>query len=389
MNNCEKCGAALPAGAATCPTCGSAVPARPVQPAGQAPGDPKRKKKKRLKTVLVVVLCLFVLVGLSRCVGCGSQEKDREPWPQSPLAQMLPTLDAQCDSVFESDGHIAISVSDKMDRAAYDAYVSACEGKGFAEDQKEATASYEAYNADGYKLELSFSDGKTPTMRISLDAPKANGDLVWPSSGVATLIPNPEKEKGSVAVDSSSQFTAYVGEMSSEEYGAYVEKCIDAGFGIDYSKGDTYFNAKNDNGDSLSLKYEGFDIMYVSVNAAKSSKGSGASDAEEQEEPAASEPEPEPDAASDSAGGIDPAFKEAMDEYESFMDGYVDFMAKYLDSDDVLSMAVDYAKWVADYADMAEKFEAVDDGSLNDAELAYYLEVSSRVNAKLATVATA
>lgn len=113
------------------------------------------------------------------------------------------------------------------------------------------------------------------------------------------------------------------------------------------------------------------------------------SSAESAEEPAASEPEPEPAAASDPAGGIDPAFKEAMDEYESFMDGYVDFMAKYLDSDDVLAMAVDYAKWMADYADMAEKFEAVDDGSLNDAELAYYLEVSSRVNAKLATVATA
>ena len=69
------------------------------------------------------------------------------------------------------------------------------------------------------------------------------------------------------------------------------------------------------------------------------------------------------------------------------MDGYIDFMTTYSESDNVVAMAVDYAKWMGDYADMAEKIEAIDDGTLNAEEAAYYAEVMTRVSGKLADAA--
>ena len=392
MSNCARCGAVLPDGAASCPVCGSnATFASPVQPQQSAQpgfvqqGEPPKKKKKALKIVLVAILCLLVLVGISRCVSCDKQEKRLEPWPQGELAQMLPPMDRQCESVYEFDDGISIRVSEKVDRGFYDAYVASCEEKGFTEEAKKSTDGYEAFNADGYKLKLTLWDGEEPAIDIDLDAPKANGALAWPTTGLATLIPNPEKEKGSVAVDSSTQFTAYVGGMSDGEFSAYVDKCIEAGFNVDYNKGDASFNAKNSDGTSLHLKKEGFSVMYISMSGSAMATAAEPSGSEAQ----APEPEPEPEMApaAGSSSGVDLDFKAALDEYESFMDGYIDFMTTYSESDNVVAMAVDYAKWMGDYADMAEKIEAIDDGTLNAEEAAYYAEVMTRVSGKLADAA--
>ena len=38
------------------------------------------------------------------------------------------------------------------------------------------------------------------------------------------------------------------------------------------------------------------------------------------------------------------------------------------------------------YADTMQKFTALEDDEMNDAEAAYYIEVNARISAKLATV---
>ena len=87
--------------------------------------------------------------------------------------------------------------------------------------------------------------------------------------------------------------------------------------------------------------------------------------------------------------GMHPEFKEAMDAYEEFMDEYVEFMTKYQESDDALSMALDYAKFLGKYADATAKFEKWEDNDLNDTEMQYYIQVQTRVNQKLLAVVAA
>jgi hypothetical protein len=61
-------------------------------------------------------------------------------------------------------------------------------------------------------------------------------------------------------------------------------------------------------------------------------------------------------------------------------------MQEYNNSDDVTSMLTDYTNYMNQYTDTMSKMEALDDGTLSDAELAYYTEVMNRVTQKLLEV---
>lgn len=84
-------------------------------------------------------------------------------------------------------------------------------------------------------------------------------------------------------------------------------------------------------------------------------------------------------------GEIRPEVKEFLDAYEAFMDEYAAFMERYAnsDSDDLAAMMGDYASFMSRYADFAEKLDAMDESELTNAELAYYMEVTSRASQKL------
>lgn len=82
-------------------------------------------------------------------------------------------------------------------------------------------------------------------------------------------------------------------------------------------------------------------------------------------------------------GKLGKDFKTAMDSYENFMNEYVDFMKKYNENPSDLSLLSDYADYMSDYTDFVEDFEKWEDEDLNDAELAYYLDVQTRVTKKL------
>lgn len=76
-----------------------------------------------------------------------------------------------------------------------------------------------------------------------------------------------------------------------------------------------------------------------------------------------------------------------MDSYEAFMDEYVAFMKKYKENPNDLSPLTDYANYMSKYAEFVRDFEKWEDEDLNNEELAYYIDVQSRVNKKLLEVA--
>lgn len=79
-------------------------------------------------------------------------------------------------------------------------------------------------------------------------------------------------------------------------------------------------------------------------------------------------------------------FKETMDSYEAFIDEYVEFMNKYQESDDTAAMLTDYSEFVSKYKDYAAKIDEINEDELSAADLAYYIEVTDRVNSKLASI---
>ena len=126
----------------------------------------------------------------------------------------------------------------------------------------------------------------------------------------------------------------------------------------------------------------------ITTSAPQATPKPAAAPTAEPEAEATAEPAPEPQAAA-SENEIRPEVKEFLDAYEACMDEYVDFMQKYLNADpaSMVSMMGEYYSALARYTEFAEKIDAFDESELNDAELAYYLEVTGRVSGKLLSVA--
>jgi len=80
-------------------------------------------------------------------------------------------------------------------------------------------------------------------------------------------------------------------------------------------------------------------------------------------------------------------FKSAMDSYEKVMNEYVDFMKKYLENPSDLTLLAAYMEYMSKYTEAMEDFEEWEETELNEAELAYYIEVQTRINQKLLEVA--
>lgn len=87
------------------------------------------------------------------------------------------------------------------------------------------------------------------------------------------------------------------------------------------------------------------------------------------------------------SAGVTPSFKQTMDDYEAFMNSYVSFMRTYTSTTDynqLLNMMSEYTSLMSQYETYVNEIDSIDTDSLSPADLAYYLEVTTRVANSLA-----
>ena len=112
---------------------------------------------------------------------------------------------------------------------------------------------------------------------------------------------------------------------------------------------------------------------------------------ESSEEEASSEEESPEEESSEEAETIDQALirddiRDAIDSYEAFIDEYCEFLESYDSSD--LTMLAKYAEMLQKEVEMSQKFEALEDQELTEAEAFYYSEVSIRCSQKILAAAS-
>ncbi|MBR4091303.1 MAG: hypothetical protein IKK28_10600 [Mogibacterium sp.] len=105
----------------------------------------------------------------------------------------------------------------------------------------------------------------------------------------------------------------------------------------------------------------------------------------EEEEPS-EEADSEADSGSDS-GLLSPDFKKTMDDYEAWFDHYCDVMKKYEENPSDLELLSEMSDLLTEETKMLDEMENMDQSEMNTAELAYYLEVTARIEKKLLEVA--
>lgn len=201
---------------------------------------------------------------------------------------------------------------------------------------------------------------------------------VWPNSEIADLIPQPKSNLGEVNWDNEDSFDIDVYKTSREDYETYVESCKEAGFTVDYSRHDDSYYADDDNGNSLSLRYDANEKkMNISLHEPY--------DLEEDE--TNKEDSGETDQKTEEAHtGIRDEFKEMMDSYEAFFDEYIEFMEKYEKSNNSVSLMSDYLDYMNKYTEYMTKMEEIDEDELSNEEMIYFIEVQSRISSKLLEV---
>lgn len=238
-------------------------------------------------------------------------------------------------------------------------------------------------------------------------------ELKWPKdSALAQMLPTPDAKYGEVSNDSSDYLSVYIYDMNKEEFQQYVSQCKDEGFTVNYSGSDTHYLAENNDGYELKLSYLDYDGEEVNISvSAKDDENDQNLDEDKlnNSDDAISDSSGKPNENSNNKSNTDkngksnsdssakvnkadsevsPDFKKTMDSYEKTIDEYVKFMKKYSESNDTLSMAADYAKYLKQYTDTMEKLDSIDEDSLSDADLAYYIKVNGRITEKLADVIT-
>lgn len=328
-----------------------------------------------MKRFFTAFLAIVMMLSLSAC----GQEKEEENsnWNKLNLHNVLPDPHAsKVDVLINSDEELYATISN-FSESQYDNYIDACKEKGFIVDAEENSVLYEAFNGDGYKLNLLYNEDK---LSISLTAPMKVEQIKWPKSDIASLLPVPESTVGKIEWEADYGFVIYVGDTSKEAFNEYADACAERGFTVDYERGDGYYYADNADGYQLMLRYDDNNIMFVRID-----------DPDDKEEtPDTSEPSVnqtdetnEEDDTSVPASGIRPEFKEAMDSYEEFFDEYAAFMKKYAESGGSLSMLSDYMEFLDKYTETMEAMEAWGEEEMSTEETAYYLEVTTRINQKL------
>ena len=95
--------------------------------------------------------------------------------------------------------------------------------------------------------------------------------------------------------------------------------------------------------------------------------------------------EPEPSEAGSEE--LSPEFKKTMDDYEAWFDHYCEVMKKYNENPTDTELLTEMTDLISEETEMLEQMEAMDQSEMNKAELAYYLEVTARIEKKLLEVA--
>ena len=330
----------------------------------------KKKGKKKWIGIGAIVLVLILIGAIGSCGG-GEETYD---WPTSDIAKMIPEPDGTVTSLFDDEEYIKADV-EIADKNYYDEYADQCKEMGFnlTDDAGDSECSgdktFTAFNKDGYKLSLGYSDYDDPELSINLKSPIKSENINWPSSGIGSTLPEPDSMKGEIVDEAEDYFEVYVANTSFDDYKAYLESVMAAGYNKEYEKYDFSFDAyyKDSEDVDVYVKYYGNQIMYLYVEDYREDSDKAKSSDDE-----------------DSDGTVTADFKETMDNYEAFMDEYIEFMEKYNESNDTSAMLSDYADMMTKYSEFAEKIDAIDEDSLSDSDYDYYIEVTTRVTKKLA-----
>ena len=223
------------------------------------------KMPQRWLHIAALALAGILLVPYMSLFSTDYGDAERFAWSDILLADVVPEPDSLLGEIVSNhDDYLSVYVY-KTTIADYNEYVESCKEKGFTVEADQSEHSYYAYNAEGYKLSLYYTESDSK-MHIGVDAAEQYGTLVWSDSAIASMLPVPTSTTGEITQDDEKGFQAYVSNTPMDEFKAYAAACADKGFNIDVEDYGESYSAENSEGYKLSVLYHGNGVISISVD---------------------------------------------------------------------------------------------------------------------------
>ena len=181
------------------------------------------------------------------------------------------TLASKLPSISSNEGVIKINTNEKLDiivddinESVYNVIVNDCKANGFTIDIVTDNGNFEAFNADGTKIELNYNK-YIQNLSILVEIGETYSTFIWPSTKLVKSLPTPKSNIGKITSNSSYSFTVKVANTSFSDFQAYVNECIERGFDDYYWWSDNSFSGENSDGSNLSIKYLGNNVVEISI----------------------------------------------------------------------------------------------------------------------------
>lgn len=176
---------------------------------------------KRILSALLIGLFLFSMVACGEEKNAKSEEYGTIDWSTIQLGYKLPTPDSTKGKIVGGSGDsFTVYIADTT-KAQYSEYIDRCKDVGFTVDQTVREDRFNAYDSDGYHLNISYKDDDI--MRISFNAHQEDE----PKAGSETTdndkpLDNPPTTSEGVSADFKALMDSY--EEFFDSYVAFMKK---------------------------------------------------------------------------------------------------------------------------------------------------------------------
>ena len=224
----------------------------------------EKPKKKSFKILLATILPIIIMCIITSIFGpmlIKKAEQDRL-MKTLVLASCLPELPVRPIEIKENSNTILKINQKNIDKQTYDKILAKVKEK-YPLDNKDISTSYEAYDSNGTEIILK---PQFDTLEIKIRKLSHYGDIIWPTSGLGSTIPKPLSTKGIISINRDEYFSADIQYMTKENLRDYFEQCKQYGYNLNTRElSQKIYESKNQNGDRLSLRYDGGNVVSITV----------------------------------------------------------------------------------------------------------------------------
>lgn len=226
--------------------------------------EQQKSKKKSFKILLATILPIIIMCIITSIFGPMLIKKAEQNRliKTLVLASCLPELPVRPIEIKENSNTILKINQKNIDKQTYDQILAKVKEK-YPLDNQDISTSYEAYDPNGTKIILK---PQFDTLEIKIRKLSHYGDIIWPTSGLASTIPKPLSTKGIISINRDEYFSADIQYMTKEDLRNYFEQCKQYGYNLNIRElNQKIYESKNQNGDRLSLRYDGGNVVSITV----------------------------------------------------------------------------------------------------------------------------